>query len=119
MAILLVAMWPERVTQKVEALLSRLLDAGLRLIQGDPHPCYHLPRPIQCLRRFAATENHEIIRVVHDMGVKLLSPFGVPPTPQQTVHVQVGEHGTGDSPNAKDNFEFERRLRFRRKSSTD
>ncbi len=24
-----------------------------------------------------------------------------------------------DSPNAKDNFEFERRLRFRRKSSTD
>ncbi len=26
---------------------------------------------------------------------------------------------TLDSPNAKDNFEFERRLRFRRKSSTD
>src|SRR4051794_20180960 len=52
-------MRPERVTQKVEALLSRLLDAGLRLIQGDPHPRYHLPRPIQCLCRFAATENHE------------------------------------------------------------
>src|SRR5258708_17306927 len=62
-----------------------------------PHPCYHLPRPTQCLCRFAATENHEIIRVVHDMGVKLLSPFGVPPTLQQTVHVQVGEHGTGHS----------------------
>src|SRR5438309_6866968 len=25
------------------------------------------------------------------MGVKLLSPFGVPPALQQTVHVQVGE----------------------------
>ena len=24
------------------------LDAGLRLIQGDPHRCYHLPQPIQC-----------------------------------------------------------------------
>src|SRR5215469_16830718 len=32
-AILLVAMRPERVTQKAEALLARLLDAGLRLIQ--------------------------------------------------------------------------------------
>src|SRR5215472_8381286 len=94
-AILLIAMWPERVSQKVEAFLARLLDAGLRLIQGDPHACYHLPRPIQCLGRFAATENHEIVRVVHDMGVKLLSPFGVPPTLQQTVHVQVGKHWAG------------------------
>src|SRR5215470_7946812 len=95
--ILLVAMRPERVTQKVEALLTRLLDAGLRLIQGDSHPCYHLPRPIQCLCRFSATENHEIVRVVHDMSVKLLSPFGVPPTLQQTVHVQVGEHRAGNA----------------------
>src|SRR5215469_17682396 len=39
MAILLVAMRPERISQKVEALLTRLLDAGLRLIQGSPHPC--------------------------------------------------------------------------------
>src|SRR5215471_9415412 len=97
MAILLVAMRPVRVTQKAEALLTRLLDAGLRLIQGDPHACYHLPRPIQCLGRFAATENHEVIRVVHYMGIELLSPFGVPPTLQQTVHVQVGEHGAGHS----------------------
>src|SRR5215469_14316133 len=74
-AILLVAMWPERVTQKIEDLLTRLLDAGLRLIQGDPHPCNHLTRPIQCLGRFAATENHEIVRIVHDVGVKLLAPF--------------------------------------------
>src|SRR5215469_11262238 len=95
MAILLVAMRPERVSQKVEALLTRLLDAGLRLIQGDPHPCYHLPRPIQCLCRFPATQNHEIIREIHDMSVKLLSPFGLPPTLQQTVHVQIGEHWAG------------------------
>src|SRR5215472_6201946 len=95
MAILLIAMRPERVTQKVEALLTRLFDAGLRLIQGDPHSCDYLPRPIQRLSRFAATENHEIVCVVHDMSVKLLSPFGVPPTLQQTVHVQVGEHWAG------------------------
>ena len=103
MAILLVAM-PERVTQKAEALLTRLLDAGLRLIQGDTHPCYHLPRPIQCLSRFAATENHEIIRIGDYMGVKLLSPFGVPPSLQQTIHIQVGQHGAGHSPYTKGNL---------------
>ena len=33
-------MRPERVSQEVKALLARLLDAGLRLIQSDSHPCY-------------------------------------------------------------------------------
>jgi hypothetical protein len=32
---------------------------------------------------------------------------------------QIGQQRADDSPNAKDNFEFERRLRFRRKSSAD
>src|SRR6476620_5566668 len=62
MAILLVAMRPERVPEKVEALLPCLLDARLRLLQGDPHSCDHLPRPIQRLCRFAATENHAVSR---------------------------------------------------------
>ena len=45
------------------------------------------PRPLRSWRT--------IIRVVHDMSIKLLSPFGVPPTLQQTVHVQVGEQRAG------------------------
>src|SRR5438477_2577149 len=53
-------MWPERVTQKVEALFAGLLDTGLRLIQSESQPRHHLARPIQCLRRFTATENHEV-----------------------------------------------------------
>src|SRR5262249_39830718 len=54
-AILLIAMRPERVTQKVEAFLTGLLDAGLRLIQGDPHSCDYLPRPIQRLGRLESS----------------------------------------------------------------
>src|SRR5437879_6042783 len=88
MAILLVAMRSERVTQKVEALFARLLDTGFRLIQGDPHPVYHLPRPIQCLSRFAATENHKIIRVVDDWGIILLT-YG-----KTKYERYVDEHGT-------------------------
>jgi hypothetical protein len=32
---------------------------------------------------------------------------------------QIGQQRADDSPNAKENFEFERRLPFRQKSSTD
>src|SRR5829696_9069906 len=55
-AILLVAVWPEPVTQEVEALCARLLDVGLRLIQSESQSRNHLPRPIQSLCRFTATE---------------------------------------------------------------
>jgi hypothetical protein len=95
MACLPIAMWPKRVTRKVEALFARLPNTGLRLIQSEFQPRHHLPRPFQCLLRFAATEDHEIIRVVDYLRLKSLSPFGVLPTLQQTVHVQVGEHRAG------------------------
>ncbi len=90
-------MWPERVPQKVETLLARLLDAGLRLIQSESQPRGHLSRPIQCLCRFSATEDHEIVRVGHHPGLELLPPFGIPPALQQTVHVQIGKHGTDNT----------------------
>jgi hypothetical protein len=45
MACLPIAMWPERLTQKVEALFACLLDAGLGLIQSESQPRHHLPRP--------------------------------------------------------------------------
>src|SRR5215469_9159801 len=74
-------MWPERVPEKAKALLARLLDAGLRLIQGDPHACNHLPRPIQCLSRFTATENHEVS-----------SPGGSHPEALSEPYVNVSAH---------------------------
>src|SRR5262249_20152379 len=86
-AFLLITVWPERVTQKGEAFFARLLDAGFRLIQSESQPCDHLPRPIQCFRRFSATENHEIVRIGDHPGLELLPPFGILPTLQQTVHV--------------------------------
>jgi hypothetical protein len=39
--------------------------------------------------------------------------------PVQFVQHEVTQQWREDSPNAKDNFEFERRLRFRQKSSAD
>src|SRR5216684_5368444 len=112
-------MRPERVTQKIKPLFSCLLDAGLRFVQRKSNPGHHTPRPIQRLCRATATENHKIIGVVDNLGLENLTPSGDPPVLQKTVHIQVGEQGTNDSPNAKDNFEFERRQRYRRKSSTD
>src|ERR1035437_8291771 len=60
MTILPKTMRPEAVSQKIKPLSPCLLDAGLRLVQRESNPSHHTPRPIQCLRRAAATENHEV-----------------------------------------------------------
>src|ERR1700720_4348609 len=91
------AMWSEAVSQKIEPLSPCLLHAGLRLVQRESDPGHHTPRPIQCLGRATATENHEIIRVVDHLGSENLTPPGDPPVLQKTVHVQVGEQGTDDA----------------------
>ena len=97
-------MRPEAVSQKIKPLFPCLLDAGLRLVQRESNPGHHIPRPIQCPCRAAATEDHEIIGVVHNLGSENLTSPGDPPVLQKTVHVQVGEQGTDDSLNAKDNL---------------
>src|SRR5258708_35111450 len=94
MAILPKSMRPERISEKVKPLCTTPLDAGLRLVQRESDPGHHTPRPIQCLGRATATENHEIIRVGDHLGSEDLTPPGDPPVLQKTVHVQVGEHGT-------------------------
>src|SRR5579871_1929638 len=90
-------MRPERVSEKVKPLCACLFGAGLRFVQRKSNPSHHTPRPIQRLHRTTATEDHEIIGIVDDLGLKNLTPSGDPPVLQKTVHVQVGEQGTNDS----------------------
>src|SRR5262249_5809023 len=97
-AFLLITVWPERVTQKGEAFFARLLDAGFRLIQSESQPCDHLPRPIQCFRRFSATENHEIVRIGSRPGLEFAPPFCYSPTLTKTVSCIVGQTGGGNPP---------------------
>src|SRR5450759_657960 len=97
MTILPKTMRPEAVSQKIKPLSPCLLDAGLRFVQRESNPGHHTPRPIQCLRRAAATENHEIIGVVDHLGSENLTPSGDPPVLQKTIHVQVGEQGTDNT----------------------
>ena len=106
-------MRPERVSEEVKLLCTPPLDAGLRFVQRESNPGHHTPRPIQRLCRTTATENHEIIGVVDHLSLENFTPSGDPPVLQKTVHIQVGEQGTNDSPYAKGNFEFERRQRYR------
>jgi hypothetical protein len=112
-AIRLEAMWAERISQKIKAVFARLLDAGLCFIQGKSQSCDYPTRPIQCLDRFPATQDHEIVRIGDHMSLELLSPLGVPPTLQQTVDIQVSEQWAGYSSNANDNFSFERTVGYR------
>jgi hypothetical protein len=66
----------------------------------------------------SATENHEILRVIHHSGLKCRTPPGNPPVLQKAVHVQVGKHGADHSPYAKGNFQFDRVVTGWRESFT-
>jgi hypothetical protein len=56
-----------------------------------------------------------------DVAVVRVTNKAMPPAlqlPVEFVEHEVTEQWRNDSPNAKDNFEFDRRLEFRRKSGT-
>src|SRR5271167_615720 len=97
MTIGFVAMWPERVTQKMKALLACCFDAGLRFVQSKAEPRHHAARPIQCLPRMSAAENHEIVRIGDHLSAESLALSGDPPVLEESVHVEVREHGADDS----------------------
>src|SRR4051794_4049662 len=103
----------ERIPEKVKPLCTSFPDLRFRFVQSEANPSHDAPRPFQCLSRMSATEDHEIIRVIHHSGLKYFTPPGHPPVLQKTVHVQVREHGTGDSPNAKDNLRWKAYSRAR------
>jgi hypothetical protein len=67
-------------------------------------------------------ESHDEVISVPDSDYIAAGHFVSPclyPQVEYVVQVDVCQQGRNDSPDAKDNFEFERRLGFRRKSSAD
>ena len=52
MAILAIAVRAERIAKEVEALAPSIANRGLRLVEGEPEPGHHLPRPRQSLGLF-------------------------------------------------------------------
>ena len=87
----------ECVSEKVKAFLAGLLDAGLRFIQSESESGDHIPRPLQCFRRVATAQNHEVVRVVDRASLKLLSPFGDALVFEKTIHIQVCEQRADNS----------------------
>jgi hypothetical protein len=62
-------------------------------------------------------QRDEIIGVAHQLDIgPSRRPLRTVKQSVEPMQVQVREQRRGDSPNAKDNFEFERRVRFLRKS---
>src|SRR3989475_2488701 len=88
----------ECISQKIESFPPGIPKARLLFVECQIQPPQPLTRPLQCLLRLSATEDHEIIRVVHYMRLKLLSPPGLPPALQHPVHVQVRQRRTDHSP---------------------
>jgi hypothetical protein len=66
--------------------------------------------------------HHKVVRVSHDdhsTSRLPLPPVVMDPQIQHIMQKDIGQQRADDSPNAKDDFAFERRLRFRQKSSAD
>jgi hypothetical protein len=73
---------------------------------------------MECFRLFSMLEaHHDVIRVPnHDHGSpRLLSTSVFSPQIEHIVQVDIGKKRRNDSMNAKDNFEFIKVIRYKRK----
>ena len=100
----------EMVTEKIEApRLESVHDSRLDRMQrqsGFPRPALHR---FQRLLRFPfrATQHHEVVRVPHHLDA--LSRHRM----VESIQIDIGQQRTDDGLNAKDNFQFERTIRYR------
>ena len=97
MTILAMVIWSERVAKEVEVFLAGILQLGFHLVEREPELGHHRLRPRQRLGRMSAAEDDEVVGIGDDMSVERLAACGVPPMLQEAVHVQVGQHRTGDA----------------------
>src|SRR5215469_3831710 len=95
-AILPSAVGPKGVPQKVKTLRASFLELGLRVVQGQSQAGHRLPRPVSRLFGMLPREDHKVVRVVDDLRLKDLSPFGDPPILQEPIQVQVSKQWTYD-----------------------
>src|SRR5271163_1962775 len=90
-AVPFVAVRSERVSEKVEALRSSVLQRGFRLVERQPELRHHAPRPRQSLGGRSTAEDDEVVGVVDDMRAEGFASAAAPPVLQEAVHIDVGE----------------------------
>ena len=89
---------PERKTQKVEALLSRIHHSGLLLVQPQSQSMKYPPDHLHRLLGAFPAQYDEIIGVSNQAGFKPpLKMLSIPP-PVQQVQIQVGQQRRDDAP---------------------
>src|SRR5689334_14356068 len=81
----------EAVAQEVEVFLPCIEHSRLRFVYGEPEPGHDPPRPRQGLLRISAAEDDKVVGIIHDMRSVGFTAALVPPVPEKTVHVAVGE----------------------------
>src|SRR3984893_7554807 len=94
----------ECISQKIESFLSGVPKARLLFVEGQPQPRQYTSRPLQCLFRLSATEDHEVVRVIDYPRPILFSTSGPLPSLQHPVPVEIGQQRADHSLNAKDNL---------------
>ena len=98
----------KRVTKKIELVFRQMTDPRLAFVHRQLQLRHHVPHRGQGQLRPAATADHQVVRVVHD--VRPQTPF-VPqflPSQHEPAHVDIAEQRRDHAHYAKGNFEFER-----------
>src|ERR1700730_3544494 len=88
----------ECISQKIESFLSGVPKARLLFVEGQPQPRQYTSRPLQCLLRLSATEDHEVVRVIDYPRPILFSTSGPLPSLQHPVPVEIGQQRGDHSP---------------------
>src|SRR3954454_3417167 len=97
LAVPLVAMRSERISEKVEPLRPGVPQRGLHLIECQPELRHHRLCPCQSLRRIPLAEDDEVIGIVDDVRTERLAAAAASPMLEEAVHVDVGKQRARDT----------------------
>ena len=95
-AVPLVAVGAERVSEEVEAFRPSIFHRGFRLVERQPKLRHHRLRPRQSLNRRLLAEDDEVISVVDDVRPEGFAAVGKAPMLEEAIHVNVGKQRAGD-----------------------
>src|SRR3990172_12895606 len=97
MAVLPVAIRPERVAQEVERFRASVANTRLRVIERQPDTSHPLSRPCQRGHGVTLAHDDEIVRIGDEPRSVLLPFVALPPRAKEAMHVDVGEQRADDT----------------------
>src|SRR5262249_10887254 len=86
---------PERESQKGERLVRHRTRPLLAFVHRQLQLCHHVPHHGRRLRSLTPRQDHEVIRIIDDVGLQALFVPQYLPAQQESPHVQIRQQRRG------------------------